>query len=70
MAKSEDDSNVVPEAVGTGCEAAQASESANERPRQWQSQDLFGNEREILITHGDDVYRLRKTRNGKLILHK
>jgi hemin uptake protein HemP len=70
MAKSEDDSSVVPEAVGTGCKAAQASESANERPRQWQSQDLFGNEREILITHGDDVYRLRKTRNGKLILHK
>ncbi len=31
---------------------------------------LFGGRREILIQHGDKVYRLRITRQGKLILTK
>ena len=31
---------------------------------------LFGGRQEILIQHGDQVYRLRITRQGKLILTK
>ncbi|MGE5195434.1 MAG: hemin uptake protein HemP [Deltaproteobacteria bacterium] len=34
------------------------------------SEDLLGGQREILIIHGQEVYRLRLTRNGKLILMK
>ncbi len=32
--------------------------------------DLFGSSSEILIQHNDKQYRLRITRNGKLILTK
>lgn len=35
-----------------------------------QSEDLFSGHREILIAHGQEVYRLRLTRSNKLILHK
>ena len=31
---------------------------------------LFEGEQEVLIQNGDDTYRLRRTRHGKLILHK
>ena len=34
------------------------------------SADLFGTATEIAITHADAVYRLRITRQGKLILNK
>lgn len=34
------------------------------------SDDLFHGTREIRIRHAGEVYRLRLTRNGKLILHK
>lgn len=34
------------------------------------SQDLLRGTREVLIRHGGDVYRLRHTRNDKLILTK
>ena len=34
------------------------------------SRDLFADERELLITHGDDIYRLRLTFQNKLILTK
>ena len=34
------------------------------------SADLFGSATEIAITHADAVYRLRITRQGKLILNK
>lgn len=35
-----------------------------------ESSELFRGHREILIQHGDEIYRLRITRNEKLILHK
>lgn len=35
-----------------------------------QSTDLLQGHSEVLIVHGADTYRLRLTRNGKLILHK
>ena len=38
--------------------------------RTWRSEELFGSEREIFILHRDEVYRLRRTRNEKLILQK
>jgi hemin uptake protein HemP len=35
-----------------------------------ESRDLFVGTREIIIGHGDDVYRLRLTAQNKLILTK
>lgn len=46
-----------PVALGTLCHPI---ESAN----------LFGTSKEIFIRHGDEMYRLTITRNGKLILQK
>ncbi len=34
------------------------------------SAELFRNRREVLIRHGGELYRLRLTKSGKLILHK
>lgn len=44
-----------------------AAESA---PARFRSEDLLQGRREILIVHSQEVYRLRLTRNGKLILTK
>ncbi|MCE9554243.1 MAG: hemin uptake protein HemP [Planctomycetes bacterium] len=38
--------------------------------RQVQSRDILQGEREVWIIHGQDMYRLRETKNGKLILQK
>lgn len=38
--------------------------------RVFHSQQLFNNEREIVIVHGDAQYRLQITKAGKLILNK
>ena len=48
--------------------AAQQGESS--APPQITSQELLGNRREIEIRHDGESYRLRITKNGKLILHK
>ncbi|MGE0734586.1 MAG: hemin uptake protein HemP [Alphaproteobacteria bacterium] len=40
------------------------------QPRRVPAVDLFRGEREIVILHGSDEYRLRITSNGKLILTK
>lgn len=34
------------------------------------STELLKGSKEVLIKHGEEIYRLRLTRNGKLILHK
>ena len=39
-------------------------------PRQMESEELLQGSRELLIRHGENIYRLRLTRNGKLILQK
>jgi len=39
-------------------------------PASLDTRELFGTRRELTIQHGDDVYRLRITRNSKLILTK
>jgi len=36
----------------------------------WRSEDLLAGTDEALIAHGDQVYRLRRTGTGKLILTK
>ena len=38
--------------------------------REIDSSSLLQGEKEILIHHGSEVYRLRLTKNGKLILQK
>ena len=38
--------------------------------RVWSTDELLGDKREVLIRHGEDLYRLRITRHGKLILYK
>ena len=38
--------------------------------RQVHSRDILQGEREVWIIHGEDMYRLRETKNGKLILQK
>lgn len=44
----------------------------NEAPpkRTFRSEDLFKNDREIVIVHGESHYRLQITKAGKLILNK
>lgn len=39
-------------------------------PSPLESAALFGGRDEILIAHGGETYRLRRTRQGKLILTK
>lgn len=34
------------------------------------SEDLFGNLNEVVLLHEGQHYRLRRTRNGKLLLNK
>jgi hemin uptake protein HemP len=36
----------------------------------WRSDELLGARDEVFILHNNDVYRLRRTRQGKLILYK
>lgn len=38
--------------------------------RRINSQNLLAGTKEILIQHADQIYRLRETRSGKLIMHK
>ncbi|HRX81783.1 MAG TPA: hemin uptake protein HemP [Pirellulaceae bacterium] len=39
-------------------------------PRQWTSRELLEGHTEAIIVHAGEIYRLRCTRNNKLILHK
>lgn len=50
--------------------AAVARPAAGSPPPSLDSRALLGGAREIEIVHGDKVYRLRHTRNDKLILVK
>jgi hemin uptake protein HemP len=36
----------------------------------WRSEELLGERTEVKILHNNEVYRLRRTRQGKLILYK
>ena len=49
--------------------AAQPTFSAEPREA-WSSEELLGERTEVRILHNNEVYRLRRTRQGKLILYK
>ena len=49
---------------------AAATRSLAMRGNRIESRELFAAEREIIIGHGDDIYRLRLTSQNKLILTK
>jgi hemin uptake protein HemP len=49
---------------------AMESGSPAGEPRTLRSEDLLQGEKEIVIVHENQLYRLRRTRNGKLILQK
>lgn len=42
--------------------------SDTQTPRQIDSAEILKGHQEVLIQHGDKIYRLRVTKNGKLIL--
>jgi len=46
------------------------SRGTAESPQSLDSVTLLGTKGEVEITHRDQIYRLRKTRQGKLILTK
>lgn len=50
--------------------AATPAATTPPQTRLFQSEELFSGHREVLIAHGEQVYRLRLTRANKLILHK
>lgn len=50
---------------------AAGTKSAVDMPaRRWDSRELFGNAKELVIMHAGSEYRLRLTSQGKLILTK
>jgi hemin uptake protein HemP len=58
--------------VETANNAAAGSEAADSRPapREVRLEDLLRGDRELLIRHGEEVYHLRITKNGRLLLTK
>ncbi len=60
---------IAPIADGTSCPVESRTESAAP-PRTIGSEELLQGHREVLILHAGETYRLRLTRNGKLILNK
>jgi len=53
-----------------GGESQPNADRADVSPRQWTSQELLGDHAEAIILHAGETYRLRRTRNNRLILHK
>lgn len=51
-------------------ESISEKEDADIRMRVVRSEDILSGNSEILIRHGNEIYRLRLTRAGKLILTK
>jgi hemin uptake protein HemP len=50
--------------------AASATRCITVNGNRIESRDLFAAEREIMIVHGEDIYRMRLTSQNKLILTK
>ncbi len=46
------------------------SEQSDSTPKEYESSQLLHGAKEILIRHAGEVYRLRLTKNDKLILQK
>jgi hemin uptake protein HemP len=51
-------------------ESEDQGQAAKSRPKVLYSEELFAGEREIIIKHHQEYYRLKITRAGKLILNK
>ncbi|MGD9722551.1 MAG: hemin uptake protein HemP [Pirellulales bacterium] len=51
-------------------QAPRDSQPSHPEAREIDSQDLMQGQREIVIRHGAEAYRLSVTRSGKLILRK
>lgn len=49
---------------------SQPPEPASAAPREVLLEDLLRGDRELLIRHGHEIYHLRITRNGRLLLTK
>jgi hemin uptake protein HemP len=49
---------------------AQTPRAGADARESWRSEELLGNKTEVQILHGNEIYRLRRTRQGKLILYK
>lgn len=64
-----DEATAGPATTATTAMAAQVSATDRLMPV-FSSAELFGAATEIAIVHADSVYRLRITRQGKLILNK
>lgn len=58
------------EAPGTLADVPATMSAGTTAARAVTSEDLFQGHREVLIVHAGETYRLRLTRNGKLILNK
>jgi hemin uptake protein HemP len=57
-------------AAPTGERAVEETRSITLRGNRFDSRDIFQSAREIIITHGEETYRLRLTAQNKLILTK
>jgi hemin uptake protein HemP len=49
---------------------AEPSAAVSPTPRTLSSPEILQGEKKVLITHGEEIYRLLVTRNDKLILQK
>lgn len=50
---------------------AESGQTPPAAPREsWRSEELLGDRTEVFIVHGSETYRLRRTRQDKLILYK
>jgi hemin uptake protein HemP len=57
-------------ATGGTASHSETYSSSTGRLRELTSEELLCGQQEVCIRHGEEIYRLRVTRNGKLILHK
>ena len=51
-------------------EPAGPAEAEQNSRQAWRSEELLGERKEVFILHNGETYRLRQTRQGKLILYK
>lgn len=54
----------------TNNQSMEDSKSDKRQVKLYESPELFENQNEILIRHKGDIYRIRITRNDKLIMNK
>jgi hemin uptake protein HemP len=57
-------------AIPPATTAPESPRAAPDARESWRSEELLGERTEVQILHGTEVYRLRRTRQGKLILYK